>query len=97
MGTGGSPATDAEKSCCLKNLFSHLFCCVILEQVDLKTAGFTKNKLWKNVFNFIGTCLTKSILSADLVAVTIFSGITWEDTTEGWEKVYKHWCEVFSS
>ncbi len=43
----------------------------ILEQVDLGSAGFTKNKLLQNAYNFIGTTLTKFLLSADLVAVTI--------------------------
>lgn len=58
-------------ACKITNIPSLVLLHNILEQVDLKTAGFTKNKLWKNVFTFIGTCLTKSILSADLVAVTI--------------------------
>ncbi len=43
----------------------------ILEQVDLQSAGFTKNKFLKKVYNFIGTSLTKLILQADIVAVTI--------------------------
>ena len=43
----------------------------ILEQVDLGSAGFTKNKLLQSAYNFIGTTLTKFLLSADLVAVTI--------------------------
>lgn len=43
----------------------------ILEQVDLESAGFTDNKLAKKTYNFIGTCLTKCILKADKVAVTI--------------------------
>ncbi|WP_148871020.1 glycosyltransferase [Tenacibaculum adriaticum] len=43
----------------------------ILEQVDLKNAGFTKNKILQKVYGFIGTTLTKFVLSADLVAVTI--------------------------
>ena len=43
----------------------------ILEQVDLKSAGFTSNKFIQGVYNFIGTSLTKLILKADLVAVTI--------------------------
>lgn len=43
----------------------------ILEKVDLENAGFTKNKLLQTAYNFIGTTLTKFILSADLVAVTI--------------------------
>jgi glycosyltransferase involved in cell wall biosynthesis len=43
----------------------------ILEQVDLETAGFTDNKLAQKTYNFIGTCLTRCILKADKVAVTI--------------------------
>jgi len=43
----------------------------ILEQVDLASAGFTKNKWLQKAYNFIGTSLTKLILKADLVAVTI--------------------------
>lgn len=43
----------------------------IMEQVDLESAGFTKNKLAQKVYNFIGTSLTRCILQADTVAVTI--------------------------
>ena len=43
----------------------------ILEQVDLKSAGFTSNKLLQKTYNFIGTCLTRLILQSDTVAVTI--------------------------
>ncbi|WP_298766419.1 glycosyltransferase [uncultured Polaribacter sp.] len=43
----------------------------ILEQVDLESAGFTTNKIAQKVYNFIGTSLTKIILKADLVAVTM--------------------------
>ncbi|MFT4735251.1 MAG: glycosyltransferase involved in cell wall biosynthesis [Algoriphagus sp.] len=43
----------------------------ILEQVDLNEAGITKNKLLIKIFNFIGTVLTRIILKADLLAVTI--------------------------
>lgn len=43
----------------------------ILEQVDLASAGFAKNKWLQKAYNFIGTSLTKLILKADLVAVTI--------------------------
>ncbi|MDY0781504.1 glycosyltransferase [Tenacibaculum sp. IB213877] len=43
----------------------------ILEQVDLGNAGFTENRILQRVYNFIGTTLTKMLLSADLVAVTI--------------------------
>lgn len=43
----------------------------ILEQVDLNTAGFTKNKLMQNIYNGIGTSLTYFILKANKVSVTI--------------------------
>lgn len=43
----------------------------ILEQVDLNTAGFTKNKLMQKVYNGIGTSLTYFILKANKVSVTI--------------------------
>ncbi|WP_405604377.1 glycosyltransferase [Polaribacter sp. Asnod1-A03] len=43
----------------------------ILEQVDLGSAGFTTNKLAQKIYNLIGTTLTKLILKADLVAVTM--------------------------
>ena len=43
----------------------------ILEQVDLENAGFTSNKIAQKTYKFIGTCLTKCILKADKVAVTI--------------------------
>lgn len=43
----------------------------ILEQVDLNEAGITGNKLLLVIFNFVGTILTRIILSANLLAVTI--------------------------
>jgi glycosyltransferase involved in cell wall biosynthesis len=43
----------------------------ILEQVDLNAAGITKNRLLAGIYNFIGSMLTRFILSADLLAVTI--------------------------
>ena len=43
----------------------------ILEQTDLENAGFASNKFLKKAYTFIGTCLTKLILKADLVAVTM--------------------------
>lgn len=48
----------------------------ILEQVDLDSAGFTSNKLAQKVYNLIGTSLTKLILKADLVAVTMDKYVT---------------------
>ena len=43
----------------------------ILEQVDLKSAGFTSNKILQKTYNFIGTVLTKMLLKADVLAVTM--------------------------
>ncbi|WP_299120306.1 glycosyltransferase [uncultured Winogradskyella sp.] len=43
----------------------------ILEEVDLGSAGFTSNKLMQKIYGFIGTTLTKLILKADVVAVTM--------------------------
>ncbi|WP_103071581.1 glycosyltransferase [Aquimarina sediminis] len=43
----------------------------IMEQVDLESSGFTKNKILQKIYNGIGTMLTRFILSADIVAVTI--------------------------
>ena len=43
----------------------------ILEQVDLEKAGFTSNKIAQYVYNFIGTTLTRCLLKANKVSVTI--------------------------
>lgn len=43
----------------------------ILEEVDLKKAGITQNPILKVAYNFIGNILTRMILRADLVGVTI--------------------------
>lgn len=43
----------------------------ILEEVDLGSAGFTSNKLMQKVYSFIGSTLTKLILQADTVALTM--------------------------
>lgn len=48
----------------------------ILEQVDLANAGFTKNKLLQKVYNFIGSTLTRFVLSSDILAVTISKYVT---------------------
>ena len=48
----------------------------ILEQVDLESAGFTANKIAQKIYNFIGTSLTKLILKADLVTVTMDKYVT---------------------
>lgn len=43
----------------------------IMEAVDLNQAGFTSNKLKIKIFNFIGSLLTRVVLKADKVALTI--------------------------
>ena len=43
----------------------------ILEQVDLKKAGFTSNKIVQKIYGFVGSTLTRIILKADVVAVTM--------------------------
>lgn len=48
----------------------------ILEQVDLENAGFTNNKVLQNIYNFIGTTLTRFVLSSDILAVTISKYVT---------------------
>ena len=57
--------------CKLKKIPNIVLLHNILEQVDLNSAGFTSNKLLTSIYNFIGTSLTKLILKADLVAVTM--------------------------
>lgn len=43
----------------------------ILEQVDLEKAGFTESKIMQAIYNFIGTNITRCLLKANKVAVTI--------------------------
>ncbi|AUP77639.1 glycosyltransferase [Flavivirga eckloniae] len=43
----------------------------ILEEVDLDSAGFTSNKIMQKIYEFIGSTLTRLILQADVVAVTM--------------------------
>jgi glycosyltransferase involved in cell wall biosynthesis len=43
----------------------------ILEEVDLKKAGFSSNKLMQYMYLFLGSILTTLILKADVVAVTM--------------------------
>lgn len=43
----------------------------ILEEVDLGSAGFTSNKIMQKVYGFIGATLTRLILQADTVALTM--------------------------
>ncbi len=57
--------------CSIKKIPNIVLLHNILEQVDLNTAGFTKNKLLQKIYNSIGTLLTKFILKADVVALTM--------------------------
>ncbi len=57
--------------CKLKQIPNIVLLHNILEEVDLGSAGFTSNKLMQKVYGFIGTTLTKLILQADTVAVTM--------------------------
>jgi glycosyltransferase involved in cell wall biosynthesis len=57
--------------CKLKRIPNVVLLHNILEEVDLGTAGFTSNRLMQRLYGFIGTTLTKLILQADTVAVTI--------------------------
>jgi len=43
----------------------------IMEQVDLSEAGITQNKVLQKAYNFIGSALTRILLQADFVALTI--------------------------
>ncbi|MEM9339755.1 MAG: glycosyltransferase [Bacteroidota bacterium] len=43
----------------------------IMEEVDLDKAGFTKNPVLKTIYGLIGNVLTRLILKANLVGVTI--------------------------
>ncbi|MDN3491243.1 glycosyltransferase [Winogradskyella bathintestinalis] len=57
--------------CKLKKIPNIVLLHNILEEVDLGSAGFTSNKLMQSIYGFIGTTLTKLILQADTVAVTM--------------------------
>ncbi len=57
--------------CKLKKIPTIVLLHNILEQVDLNSAGFTKSKLLQKTYGFIGTVLTRFLLKADHVAVTI--------------------------
>ncbi len=59
------------KLCVLFNIPTIVLLHNIMEQVDLESSGFTKNKILQKIYNGIGTLLTRFILSADMVAVTI--------------------------
>lgn len=43
----------------------------IMEEVDLGSAGFTSNKIMQRLYGVIGATLTRLILQADVVAVTM--------------------------
>jgi len=62
--------------CKLKRIPTIVLLHNILEEVDLDSAGFTSNKLLKKAYGFIGTLLTKLILQADIVAVTMQKYVT---------------------
>lgn len=57
--------------CKLKKIPNIVLLHNILEEVDLGSAGFTSNKLLQKVYGFIGTTLTRLILKADTVALTM--------------------------
>jgi len=57
--------------CRIQNIPTIVLMHNILEQVDLSNAGFTKNKMAQKLYNFIGSFLTRCILQADTVAVTM--------------------------
>lgn len=57
--------------CKLKRIPNIVLLHNIMEEVDLGNAGFTSNKLMQNIYGFIGTTLTKLILKADVVALTM--------------------------
>ena len=57
--------------CKLKRIPNIVLLHNILEEVDLGKAGFTSNKLLQKAYGFIGSTLTKLLLQADTVAVTM--------------------------
>lgn len=57
--------------CKLKKIPNVVLLHNILEEVDLGSAGFTSNKLMQKIYGYIGATLTKLILKADTVAVTM--------------------------
>ncbi|MGG5486377.1 glycosyltransferase [Gaetbulibacter sp. NE] len=57
--------------CRLKRIPNIVLLHNILEEVDLGNAGFTSNKIMQKVYGFIGSTLTRLILQADTVAVTM--------------------------
>ena len=57
--------------CKLKKIPNIVLLHNILEEVDLESAGFTSNKIMQKIYGFIGSSLTKLLLQADTVAVTM--------------------------
>jgi glycosyltransferase involved in cell wall biosynthesis len=57
--------------CKLKKIPNIVLLHNILEEVDLGSAGFTSNKVMQKIYGFIGTALTRLILQADTVALTM--------------------------
>lgn len=57
--------------CKLKRIPNIVLLHNILEEVDLGSAGFTNNKIMQKIYGFIGSTLTRLILQADIVAVTM--------------------------
>lgn len=57
--------------CKLKRIPNIVLLHNILEEVDLGSAGFTSNKMMQKIYGFIGSTLTRLILKADTVAVTM--------------------------
>ena len=62
--------------CRLKGIPTIVLLHNILEQVNLENAGFTSKKWLQYFYNFTGTVMTRLILRADLVAVTIKQYVT---------------------
>ena len=57
--------------CKLKKIPNIVLLHNILEEVDLGRAGFTNNKIMQKIYGFIGSVLTRLILQADVVALTM--------------------------
>lgn len=62
--------------CTLKKIPNIVLLHNILEEVDLGSAGFTNNKIMQKLYGFIGTTLTRLILKANIVAVTMQKYVT---------------------
>ena len=62
--------------CKLKKIPNIVLLHNILEEVDLASAGFTTNKIMQKLYGFIGSSLTRLILKADIVAVTMQKYVT---------------------